>query len=180
MSCDITKGRRLPCKDQKAGVKALYFANFDNYDVVYANSVLTSLGTMSEVFKWEVKGTANTLTETANTSRDNGTTFFSQVVAANLTSLDPETQNQMKLLIWGRPLCFVEDYNGNIKLCGIESGMEATGGTIVTGGASGDLSGFTLELTGEERYPAPFLNDAAKTALLALVSNSYIGDTPSV
>jgi hypothetical protein len=57
MSCDITKGRRLPCKDQKAGVKALYFANFDNYDIVYANSVLTSLGTMSEVFKWEVKGT---------------------------------------------------------------------------------------------------------------------------
>jgi hypothetical protein len=58
--------------------------------------------------------------------------------------------------------------------------MEATGGTIVTGGASGDLSGFTLELTGEERYPAPFLNSASKTALLALVSNSYIGDTPSV
>jgi hypothetical protein len=180
MSCDITKGRRLPCKDQKAGIKALYFANFDNYDFVYASSVLSSLGTLANVFKWEVKGTGNSLTETATTSRDNGTTFFSQVVAATLTSLDAETQHEMKLLIWGRPIVFVEDYNGNIKACGIDSGMEATGGTIVTGAASGDLSGFTLEMTGEEKDPAPFLNSSAKTALLAAVSNAYIGDTPSV
>lgn len=180
MSCDVTKGRKLPCKDQKAGIKALYFANYDNYAMVVASSVLTSLGTLADVFKWEVKGTGNTLTETANTSRDNGTTFFSQVVAASLTRLDAETQHEMKLLIWGRPLVFIEDYNGNIKLAGLDSGMEATGGTIVTGGASGDLSGFTLEMTGEEKDPAPFLNDGAKTALLALVSNTYIGDVPSV
>jgi hypothetical protein len=57
--------------------------------------------------------------------------------------------------------------------------MEATGGTIETGQASGDLTGFTLELTGEEVEGAPFLADSLKSGFQALVSNSYIGDTPS-
>jgi hypothetical protein len=51
-----------------------------------------------------------------------------------------------------------------------------TGGTVVTGGASGDLTGFTIELTAEEKRGAPFLNSSMKTALYALVVDSYVGE----
>ena len=173
--CDVAKGRKLPCKDQKGGIKALYFANYDAYGFTIANSIVTALGTLAEVFKWEVKGSANTFTQTSNVSRDNGTSFVSQVVSATLPSLDAETQQELTLMMWGRPLVFVEDYNGNITLAGVENGMEMTAGSIVTGGASGDLSGFTIELTGEEKVGAPFLNSGMKTALLALVSAQVIG-----
>jgi len=37
--------------------------------------------------------------------------------------------------------------------------MDVTGGTIVTGGAMGDLSGYTLTLTGMEPVPANFIGD---------------------
>ena len=153
----------------------MYFANYDAYGFTIANSIVTALGTLAEVFKWEVKGSANAFTQTANVSRDNGTSFISQVVSATLPSLDAETQQELTLLMWGRPIVFVEDYNGNITLAGVDNGMEMTAGSIATGGASGDLSGYTIELTGEEKTGAPFLNSGMKTALLALVSAEVIG-----
>jgi len=175
MACDLANGRKLPCKDQKGGIKNLYFANYDAYGIVVASDIVTGLGTLAEVFKWELKGTANTSTQTMTTSRDNGTTFFSQVVAGTLPYLTPEAQNELTLMAYGRPIVFVEDYNGNITIVGLENGAELTGGTVVTGGASGDLTGFTIELTAEEKRGAPFLNSAMKTALFALVSTEYIG-----
>jgi len=42
-------------------------------------------------------------------------------------------------------------------LSGLEHGMDVSGGTVVTGGAMGDLSGYTLTLTGMEKIPANFL-----------------------
>ena len=176
MACDLAKGRKLPCKDQKGGIKNLYFANYDAYGIVVESEVVTGLGTLADVFKWELKGTANTSTQTMTSSRDNGTTFFSQVVAATLPQLTPEAQNELTLMAYGRPIVFVEDYNGNISIVGLENGAELTGGTVVTGGASADLTGFTIELTAEEKRGAPYLNSSMKTALYALVVDSYVGE----
>ena len=49
MSCDITNGRIEQCKDSVSGLKAIYFANFDDLDsdnVVYdaTNEMLLILG----------------------------------------------------------------------------------------------------------------------------------------
>lgn len=176
MACDLAKGKKIVCKDQMGGIKALYFANFNEYGYTIANETLTALGTLAEVFKWELKGTTNTLTQTPNVSRDNGTAFFNQVVSATFPKLDAETQQELKLMMYGRPQVFVEDYNGNIFLCGVENGMEMTAGSIVTGGAGGDLTGYTIELTGTEKLAAPFLNSSMKTALTALVSTDIIGE----
>jgi hypothetical protein len=182
MSCTITKGRRLQCKNQKAGIKRVLFANFGNYGFTVVNSVLTAYDPMSDpaftLYAYEVKG-ASGLEETWNVSRENGTAFVSQVLSLQMPRLDAETQNELKLLVYGRPIAFIEDYNGNIKVVGIFAGLEATGGTITTGQASGDLTGFTLELTGEEVEGAPFVADSLKSNILGLISNSYIGDTPS-
>jgi len=174
MVCDLNKGKKIVCKDQMGGIKALYFANFNEYGYTIANEIVTALGTLAEVFKWELKGSTNTLTQTATASRDNGTAFFSQVISATFPKLDAETQQELKLMMYGRPQVFVEDYNGNIVLCGVENGMEMTAGTIVTGGAGSDLTGYTVELTGTEKLGAPFLNSGMKTALTALVSTDII------
>ena len=42
-------------------------------------------------------------------------------------------------MAYGRPHIAVEDRNGNFLLCGLEHGMEVTGGSIATGTAFGDL-----------------------------------------
>ena len=44
--------------------------------------------------------------------------------------------------------------------------MDVNGGTIVTGAAMGDMSGYTLTLQGMEKKPANFLaSDLATTGL---------------
>ena len=61
-----------------------------------------------------------------------------------------------------------------IKLMGAFNGAYVSAGTSVTGGAKGDLSGYTIELTAEEDDYAPFLSSGAKTALYAAVKDEYV------
>ena len=73
---------------------------------------------------------------------------------------------------YSRPHVVVEDNNGNLFLAGLEYGMDVTGGTIVTGGAMADLSGYTLSLTGMEKVPANFLGGTMSAVGFTVVSGS--------
>jgi hypothetical protein len=66
----------------------------------------------------------------------------------------------LKLLAYGRPYVVVQDYNGNAFMMGLNYGAEVTGGTIVTGAAMADLSGYTLTMEAQEQLPANFINGA--------------------
>jgi hypothetical protein len=44
---------------------------------------------------------------------------------------------------------------------GLLNGSDVSGGTIVTGAAMGDLSGYTLTFTGMEKVPANFIEKAS-------------------
>lgn len=178
--CDfITKGKKVGCIGGQGGVKNLYFALFSDYTFVVAAQVMTSIGTLDEVFKYEVTGNTNGLTETPTIDWNTGAKFFTQVAAATFPLLSSDLQNELDLIMRNRVVVFVEDYNGNIKAGGAFNSMKVSGGSAVTGNASADLSGYTIELTAEEQDMAPFLSTSAKTALLAAVSNSYVNE-PSV
>jgi len=159
MSCAITNGRSLPCKDSVGGLKNIFFAPYTTTTAVLSDSNGTiTLDQTVDFYKYEIKGNSS-LETTINSSRENGTTFFESALNATFTVLDVATQEQIKLMAKGRPQIVVEDYNGNHFLIGKEHGCEVTGGTIVTGAAMGDLSGFTLVLTAQETAP-PFFCDA--------------------
>ena len=81
MSCLISAGKLLGCRDQRGGIKNLYFANYDDYGYTIAAQELTALGTLAEVFQYEVKATTNALTETGTSSEDNGTFVNAQSLA---------------------------------------------------------------------------------------------------
>ena len=50
--------------------------------------------------------------------------------------------------------------------------MDVTGGTIVTGGAMNELSGYTLTLTGMEKAPANFLGDTPASVGFTVVAGA--------
>jgi hypothetical protein len=51
-------------------------------------------------------------------------------------------------------------------MMGLSNGAEVSGGTIVTGAAMGDLSGYTLSFSGQEKTPANFFEiSVAATAV---------------
>ncbi len=173
MSCLISKGKLLGCKDQRGGYKNLYFANYADYGFSIGAHTVTSLGDLEEVFKYEVKATTNTLTETGTSSQDNGTFLNAQSLAVTLPKLSADLQAQVQLICASRPYVFVEDYNGNILLVGAANGTMSNC-TKVTGGAGGDLSGYTLTIAAEESNLSPFLDNTTKAALRALVSNVVV------
>lgn len=166
MACDLTLGRLEPCKDSVGGITAIYFVNFGDLSVSYNatdTDAIDSIGTSVGAYKYEVKG-ASSFTQNIQSDRATGTTAFEQVLELTLKKLTKEDHKELKLLSFGRPHVLVEDNNGNIFLAGLEHGMDVTGGTIVTGAAMNELSGYTLTLTGMEKVPANFLTTDVASA----------------
>ena len=159
MACALTTGRSLPCKSAFGGIKKVYFGDFGGITSVTVGAdgeVSTITGTQPDWYEYDVKGNSS-LETTVTSSRENGTTFYTQTLNLTLTYLDAKTQNELQIIAVGRPYVVVEDYYGNQFLCGLENGMECTGGTTVTGAAAGDLSGFTLTMEGMEETAPYFL-----------------------
>lgn len=157
MACDLTKGRKEPCKDVVGGLRAIYFVDYgDLGTVTQTDDEITDLSGTFTAYKYELKGNSS-FEQTVTSSRENGTTFFEQTLNLTLKKLSKEDHKEIKLLAYGRPHVAVEDYNGNVFLMGLEHGADVSGGTIVTGAAMGDLSGYTLTLSGMETKPANFV-----------------------
>lgn len=163
MACLLTSGRALPCKSSVGGLKAVYFADYGTLGTTTITSgEITAISGTPDFFKFDIKGNSS-LETTINSSRENGTTFYTQTLNLTLPVLDKATQEEIKLLATARPHVAIEDYNGNFFLVGLEHGAEVTGGTIVSGAAMGDLSGFTLTLEGQETDPAYFVTSTVVT-----------------
>jgi len=157
MACDLTKGRKEPCKDVVGGLKAVYFTDFGDFGTVtQTDDEITDMDGTFTAYKYELKGNSS-FEQAVTSSRENGTTFFDQTLNLTLKKLTKEDNKELKLLAFGRPHVAVEDYNGNVFVMGLEHGAEVTGGSIATGAAMGDLSGYTITLNAQELKPANFV-----------------------
>ena len=184
MACDLTRGRKEPCKDVVGGLKNVYFVDFgDLGTVTKTDDEITNLtGDSSNnltAYKYELKGNSS-FEQAITSSRENGTTFFEQTLNLTLKKLTKEDNKELKLLAYGRPHVAVEDYNGNVFMMGLEHGAEVSGGTIVTGAAMGDLSGYTLTLTAQEREPANFMNSETIDDDFPFSATDFVGLTGDV
>ncbi len=165
MACTLTTGRKLPCKTGFGGVKKVYFADYGTLGAVTVNAdgTIDAIAGSPAWFEYDVKGNSS-LESSINSSRENGTTFYAQTLNLTLPYLDAATQQEIQLLAVSRPHLVVEDYLGNQFLCGLENGVECTGGSVVTGAAAGDLYGFTLTFEGQEEKAPAFVDAGLITA----------------
>jgi hypothetical protein len=177
MACDVGKGKRRDCKNAVSGFKKLYLANYDEYNMVTSSTttghLLTDIGDLVEVFGYDMKNTGNNFVQTINSSSDNGTTFYNQVLTFILTKLTAEMEFQVKMMAYGSPILFVELRSGQIFAMGLENGCDITG-TAGVGGTMDSLNGYTLTATANEKEPIFYLDSASITALKALVSTSEV------
>ena len=170
MSCELTTGRLKPCKDAVGGIRKIHFVDFgDLGDVTLASDSdstnpdnVTDIGGAAGVLTYhtyDVKGNSS-LETNIQSSLENGTTFFEQVLNITLHKLSKEDNKELKLMAYGRPHVFVETFDGSLLLVGREHGAEVTGGTAVTGTAMGDLQGYTLTFTANEVTMPNFVDGA--------------------
>jgi hypothetical protein len=168
MACNLSAGRNEVCKESVGGLQGVYFINYTTGSFTKnLSGEVTALPTATTVYYYELKGTS-AYTETVNSSRENGTTFFSQELTLNLKKLTNEMTTQLKLMAYGRPQIVLWTLNGDALLVGEKEGADVTAGTIQTGGAMGDLYGYSVTFTGMEKLPAAFLSGST-------TSNAFAG-----
>ena len=171
MACLLTTGRTVDCKDSVSGIKTIFIAKS------WANNATTNstfavngtdelqidtmgfanwssaVGSAVTLYRYELRPNLSSMTVNVNSDPATGTTFFSQTLSVTFQKLDAAMNNELKLIAYGRPQIFVLDNNDNLWMLGAVNGCDVTSGTIVTGAAKSDLSGYTLEFTAEERQP---------------------------
>ena len=168
MACDLTLGRKEPCKDVVGGLKNVYFVDFgDLGTVTLTDDEITNMTGAS--------GSLTAFEQAITSSRENGTTFVEQTLTLTLKKLTKEDNKELKLLAYGRPHVAVEDYNGNVFMMGLEHGAEVTGGTVSTGAAMADLSGYTLTMVATELAPANFMDSDTKDVDFPFSVADYAG-----
>lgn len=170
MACDITKGRALPCKDSRIGIKSVDFAVFN--DAVFtttAGEVTAIPASITSVFRYQLKGTGNKFEDVGTINADNRTVEFKKSLSLVLPKLGVTSEVELSALLYGRVYAFVKDYNGNVIVVGVESGMDAT-----TLNKSTDTQSYAITLEAMDRVISPSLSSTAKTALEVLVSATNV------
>jgi hypothetical protein len=168
MACGtLTKGRALDCSRTAGGIKAIFFGVYDEFtDPISTTGIVQSAGEITDIqmggndlYRYMLPLGTATVSEAITGSTENGSIFYAPTVTIMLNGLSKADQNQIKLLAATRVVIFAQL---NAKLAGIDviiglgvtNGMNLNSGTIDSGGAFGDRSGYSLTFTGTE--PLPF------------------------
>ena len=153
-SCALTTGFDLDCRDAVGGVKSVRLASIEDYTAMAATvaaGAITGFGSAAlEFFKYDQLKETSSLTETINGSSQNGTVYFTPEVTLVLSKLDVTKRNEIKVLAQQRLVAIVEGNDGSYWVAGYDNGLELNAGTSATGTAFGDLSGYSLTLSGME------------------------------
>ena len=173
MSCDITSGFTLGCRDNTGGIKNLYILSGSITSVTDASEGLISGITGSgEFFQYELFRQTSDFSEAISATPENGTVFYEQSVNAVFFKLQSSTRNQVRVLAKNPDLKIIvetnngsEDGIGKYWLLGEENGVQLLSGTGATGTAFGDLNGYSLTFTGQEPEPASEISGSLVGAL---------------
>lgn len=191
MPCTISNGRTEQCKDSISGIQAVYLLNYGIYDpdpspsgdITYDATVgfedqitAIALPALSSIYKYELKGN-NGFNTTMNTSRENGTTFFTQTLTIELKRQDPVFHKQFKILAYGRPHIIVRTNGNQFFLAGLYRGCDATAGSVESGIAYGDFNGYKITFEAMEEKPANFLDCNTEADLLTLLGSPTLVTT---
>lgn len=163
MSCLISKGRLKGCKDGMGGVKRVWFINdsqLELSDLTFDGTnpnVITAVSGSISAYQYDLRANAG-FTQTANVSKENGTTYFAQELTLTLHDINAQSNNEFRLLAYGTYKIIVETNNGKYMMVGLIRGADMTEGAISSGTAEGDLNGYTMKFSAMEYEPAYFLD----------------------
>jgi hypothetical protein len=174
MACTaLTKGRGLDCNRISGGIKYVYFGVYDQFDApIETTGIVQSAGEITDIemganvlYRYTMPLGVASLSESITGSRENGTIFYTPSLSVILNRLTKEDQNQIKLLGATTVVAFAQLNatltNGHdvIVGLGVENGLQLNAGTMDSGAAWGDRSGYTLTFDGIEQLPFPMVAD---------------------
>ena len=177
MSCNITSGFTLACRDNSGGIKNIYILSGSIAGVTEASEGLISVVSGSGIFyKFELTKNTGDLTETPTPSLENGTVFYDQSINVSFHKLQSSIRNNVKVLAQNPDLKIVVEtnngvespYTGRFFYIGRYRGATLSGGAATSGTAFGDANQYALTFQGLEPEPADEISTADGTLLDAL------------
>lgn len=160
MTCTLTQGIPLTCKDAMGGISEIKIKALDS--VPAGLEVSGGQITLSDLDGWYTyqfeKETGN-LNEVANINIQNGTLYYTQTLTIKIHNLSSALQQELYNVAQGRLLIACRDNNGNDWLMGSETYAEMTAGTANTGTAFADMNGYELTFTAHSKAPMPSLQN---------------------
>lgn len=166
MSCALTTGFTLDCRNSNGGIEAVYFTEIANKATLTSASGLVSALTLStgkQFFKYELRKKTSVFEQNIQVNNENGTVFYEQTLSVKLDKLEITKRNEILLLAQNNLMVIIKDNNGVYWLMGETRGALLNGGKGSTGTAYGDMSGFELTFMGEEPELAKQINTASVT-----------------
>jgi hypothetical protein len=176
MSCSLTTGYALGCRDSVGGIKAIYVQAFNTTGSCNTNGAGLVTGftgyASGGFFEYDLTKATSQMTETLNASIENGSVFYTPEVTFTINKLQVAVRNELRLLARNRLLVIVQDNNSHYWVLGAGNGLEATAGTAGTGTAFGDRSGYEMTLSGMEPDPMLIIASTTFTASATQISGN--------
>ena len=178
MSCDITAGFSLGCRDNAGGIKTLYIlsGSLPETGVTETLGEVTDLSGCGIFYQFDLTRGTSDFTETINGSTENGTVFYESTINAVFLKMQSALRNQMKILAQNPDLKLVIETNNagtegdKFFYVGKTYGAQLNGGQGQTGTAIGDANGYTLTFTAQEPEPAIPVSGSDLSGILTGIS----------
>ena len=174
-SCYATSAIDLGCASNVGGVKTIYVVPVitGTTEATSPNDgVITNIAGSGTIYEFSVQKQTSSLTETLNSSLENGTTFFQQDLIAVFHKMDADKRHQLKLLSTNRGISLVvQDNNDTFFLLGEDfDGGFMSASSNATGTAFGDRNGYEVTFT-------TYSKDPMKTCSGATINDFVTGYT---
>jgi hypothetical protein len=174
MSCNLTGGFTLGCRDSVGGIKAVYITELTNKNTLSsATEGLIStftLDTGKQFWTFELQEELSNFEDKTIGNRENGTVYNEQTLNLIFNKGEVTKRNQIKLIARNKVMVIVLDQNGIYWLLGETNGLELTEGNFTSGTAMGDRNGYAVILAGKETNPAQQVTGSLIATLTAPAS----------
>jgi len=171
MSCSITSGFALGCRDNTGGIKAIYILSGSVTAITEVNNEITDITGTGVFYQFDLQRGTSDFTETINGSTENQTVFYEATINAAFAKLQTSTRNQVKVLAKNPDLKIIVETNNaesgsKFFYVGREHGAILNAGQGQSGTALGDANGYTLTFNSQEPSPADALADVVLSSAL--------------
>jgi hypothetical protein len=174
-ACYQTASINLGCASNVGGITKAYITAGVITGVTYnANGAITGVTGTGAIYTYEVQKQTSSLTETFNSSLENGTLFYQQDLLLNFHKMSQDKRNEVKLMAQNRGLkVFVEDNNGTLWFLGGDfDGGYLSAGSGVTGTSFGDANQYSVTLSFFSKDPMTTVDGTLQQVVTGLTINS--------
>lgn len=156
MPCVLTTSFALDCKEAVGGIEKIYITELANKATISPTGEITAftLASGKQFFEYDLREETGSFTQAITQSNTNGTLFYEQTAVASLDPLESDRINEIHLVAKNDVMIIVKDSNGRYWLMGENTGAYISAGSMLTGQAKGDKSGFDLTFMAKEAIPA--------------------------